>query len=189
MNISYIHRFKKEKVTILAGEYHTADTDRLIFTILGSCVSVCLKDDRAGIAGMNNFMLPGLVDEKRIYSSDAGRYGIHSMELMINEMTLRGARKEHLWAKVFGGGHVLSTGERSENVANNNVHFSLTFLDTEKIPIVAKDVGGRKGRRITFHTGSGKVLVEPISKTRIAQLEARERNYSQSVVQRQNRTR
>ena len=132
---------------------------------------------------MNHFMLPGSVDTERIYSSDAGRYGIHSMELMINEMTLRGARKKHLWAKVFGGGHVLSTGERSENVANNNVHFSLTFLETEEIPVVAKDVGGKKGRRITFHTGSGKVLVEPISKTRIAQIEARERAYSQSVRQ------
>ncbi len=40
------------------GEVYVTGEPTRITTILGSCVSVCLFDARAGVAGLNHFLLP-----------------------------------------------------------------------------------------------------------------------------------
>ncbi|MGV8776346.1 chemoreceptor glutamine deamidase CheD, partial [Pseudomonas aeruginosa] len=93
-------------VKLLPGEYFASGEDLVIVTVLGSCVSVCLRDPLNGIAGMNHFMLPerGLGGDP---ASPSARYGSHAMELLINRMLALGASRERLQAKVFGGGSVL----------------------------------------------------------------------------------
>jgi chemotaxis protein CheD len=45
--------------TLHPGDYYVAATDgELIGTVLGSCVSACIRDSRLRIGGMNHFMLP-----------------------------------------------------------------------------------------------------------------------------------
>ena len=43
---------------ILPGEYYATNKDMALVTVLGSCVSACLRDRDTGIGGMNHFMLP-----------------------------------------------------------------------------------------------------------------------------------
>ncbi len=171
----------KEQVTIYSGEYHTASTDRLIHTVLGSCVAVCLKDEQTNVAGMNHFMLPKDDTPGRIIATEAGRYGIHAMELLINEMLLRGAAKHRMWAKVFGGGRLLKLGDHLGSVPDANVGFAMDFLEAEQIPVLARDTGGQKGRRVTFFTKEGKVLVEPISGVAVRPVAAGERRFAKKL--------
>ena len=49
----------KPMVVIQPGEYYVTKKDEIIATVLGSCISVCIKDEKNQIAGMNHFMLPG----------------------------------------------------------------------------------------------------------------------------------
>lgn len=45
-------------VKVFPGEFYTTNkSDEVLVTILGSCVSACIRDPRLGIGGMNHFML------------------------------------------------------------------------------------------------------------------------------------
>ena len=68
--------------------------DELISTVLGSCVSACVRDRVFGIGGMNHFMLPASADEGLL--SEAARYGNYAMEHMINDILKNGGRRENL---------------------------------------------------------------------------------------------
>lgn len=132
-----------------------------IRTVLGSCISVCLRDPFSGIGGMNHFMLPsGGSDEEA-----SARYGIHAMELLINECMKAGADRRHFEAKVFGGGHVLQIQRSDQDVPNKNIRFTLDFLRTESIPILSKDLGGDDAREIIFHTDTGRTLLRRLRRS------------------------
>ncbi|MBP8120960.1 MAG: hypothetical protein KAY04_06910, partial [Burkholderiales bacterium] len=51
-------KFGIEAAKILPGEYFATDKDMVLVTVLGSCVAACIRDPRAGVGGMNHFMLP-----------------------------------------------------------------------------------------------------------------------------------
>ncbi|MFT6857551.1 MAG: chemotaxis protein CheD, partial [Thalassolituus oleivorans] len=43
---------------ILPGEFYVSTHGEMIVTVLGSCISACIRDRVLGIGGMNHFMLP-----------------------------------------------------------------------------------------------------------------------------------
>ncbi|MCD4748932.1 MAG: chemotaxis protein CheD [Thermoanaerobaculales bacterium] len=159
MRIFWDREHATERVVIEPGEFHTASDDRVICTVLGSCVSVCLKDSTGPLAGMNHFMLPDAVSKDALFSSESGRYGINAMELLITELQQRGARRQDLVAKVFGGGHMLDIDGSASRIPTSNLTFAISYLKEEGIPILSKDVGGRWARRIAFHTRTNEVAV------------------------------
>jgi len=108
-------------VQVLPGEFYVTRSNEIVTTVLGSCVSTCIRDPRAGISGMNHFMLP---DEGKLVGSHGnisagGRYGVHAMELLINQILKLGGKRERLEAKVFGGGNVMQ-GIMLSNVGQHN---------------------------------------------------------------------
>lgn len=147
--------FNLEAVKLLPGEYfvHDAD-DLLITTVLGSCVAACLVDPGARLGGMNHFMLPD--------GGSAGRYGAYAMELLINELMKRGARRDRLQAKVFGGGHVMRNFS-SINIGERNVAFIDQFLAAERIPVISRDVLDICPRKVCLFAGSGRALVKKLA--------------------------
>src|SRR3984885_16182086 len=45
-------------VKLLPGECYVPRHDEAIVTVLGSCISACIRDPETGLGGMNHFMLP-----------------------------------------------------------------------------------------------------------------------------------
>jgi chemotaxis protein CheD len=43
---------------ILPGEFYITRGDEAITTVLGSCISACIRDPAVAVGGMNHFMLP-----------------------------------------------------------------------------------------------------------------------------------
>ena len=43
---------------LLPGDYYVTREDEVLDTVLGSCVSACIRNPRLRIGGMNHFMLP-----------------------------------------------------------------------------------------------------------------------------------
>jgi chemotaxis protein CheD len=146
----------------------------VLVTVLGSCVAACIRDTEIGIGGMNHFMLP---DEggKDVVSSSA-RYGTYAMELLINHLLKNGARRNRLEAKVFGGGAVLAS-LTSSTVGTRNAEFVLQYLQTEKIPVMAKDLLDAYPRKIYFFPNSGRVLVRKLHRVHNDTLYSREKEY------------
>lgn len=163
MNKIFSQKFKQDMMVIQPGEYFISD-EIIINTLLGTCVSVVLYCEEYKMGGMNHYMLP---DSTSSHSEGSGRYGVYAMELLINEFVKKGIPRTKLTAKVFGGGKVLDTAGNSQHlhVGTKNVNFVLDYLEREKIPIIARDIGGEGGRKVYFFPWTGKVLVSRIRKT------------------------
>jgi len=170
--------FKIETAKILPGEYYATNKDMALVTVLGSCVSACMRDRESGIGGMNHFMLP---DEGKIAGSHGnlsagGRYGVHAMELLINQILKLGGRRDRLEAKVFGGGNVLQ-GFMLSNVGQQNAEFIVEYLHLEGIPIAARDLLDVWPRKIYFFPRTGRVMVKRLRKVNNDTIVLRERDY------------
>lgn len=151
------HHFQFPAVKVLPGEYYVSSDDMVIMTVLGSCISACIWDPRARVGGMNHFMLP---DGDMVGGS--GRYGSYAMELLINEMMKLGARRESMQAKIFGGGQVMASFT-AMNVGERNTEFVINYLQTERIPIVSKDVLDIYPRKVCYFPSTGKALVKRLA--------------------------
>ncbi len=147
--------------SIHIGGVFASHAPAVVRTVLGSCIAVCLRDPFTGIGGMNHFMLP----ESSSGEAVSARYGVHAMELLINNCMKMGADRSRLQAKVFGGGHVLRIRESDDNVPQRNIRFALQFLDTEGIDILAQDVGGYAAREVFFFTDTGRILLKRLAST------------------------
>jgi chemotaxis protein CheD len=126
------------------------DPSAVLFTILGSCVACCLRDPVRGVGGMNHFLLPGGQNESDPLSM---RYGVNAMELLINGLLKRGARRDRLEAKLFGGARVLN---HSADIGASNAQFALEFLKDEGVAHVGGSLGGSQARRVEFWPVSGR---------------------------------
>ena len=146
---------------ILPGEYYVTNNDEIITTVLGSCVSACVRDRVFGIGGMNHFMLPeseggqwgGSLDP----NSTANRYGNYAMEHMINDILKHGGHRRNLEIKIFGGGQIINA---MTDIGKRNIEFVLDYLVNEGLDITGRDVGGPHPRKILYFPASGRVRVK-----------------------------
>ncbi|MDX0201102.1 chemoreceptor glutamine deamidase CheD [Sinorhizobium meliloti] len=141
------------RVHVIQGEFKVVnDPDIVLSTILGSCVAACMRDPAAGVGGMNHFLLPGSATSPSS-GTDATRYGVHLMELLINGLLKQGARRDRLEAKIFGGARTIA---RFSNVGEQNAAFARQFLMDEGIRIVGESTGGDHGRKLEYWPSSGR---------------------------------
>lgn len=155
---------KLQSVTyeLFAGEFlATAEQDVVLITLLGSCVAVCLFDEKNGVIGMNHFMLPGRHNQAPSWRTSDAKYGIAAMNHLLEAMVRKGADKDNLKAKVFGAGRVVE--HFTTDIASSNEHFAKRRLAELKIPMVAADLGGNSGRKIYFFSRTQDVYLKRIS--------------------------
>ena len=176
-NVYYDRTFDCDAAKILPGEYYYTGKDMLIVTVLGSCVSACIRDRVTGLGGMNHFMLPDGGGDVNNPVSASMRYGTYAMEVLINDLLKSGARRENLEAKVFGGGAVLR-GFTAINVGERNAAFVMKFLKTEGIRVLAEDLNDIWPRKVYFFPRTGKVLVKKLMQTHNDTLARRELDYA-----------
>ncbi len=149
--------------SIIVGEVKASFEPLKITTLLGSCVGVCLYNPKTRIGGMNHFMLPN----NALTDNVSATYGVHAMELLINEIMKLGGDRRRLTAKVFGGGFVIGNQSPPSSrpaIGDQNIEFAMNFLETDAIPVIAKDVGGTTGRQIQFMTHTGQAFVRQVQK-------------------------
>ena len=146
-------------VKIFSGDWYVSThPNEMLVTILGSCVSACIRDPKAGVGGMNHFLLPGN-DMMVAPHSEAARYGLFAMESLLNEIFKAGGRKERLEIKVFGGGNVINNSAR---IGSKNAAFIRQFLKVEGYRIASEDLEGDFPRRIHYLPDTGKVMLRKL---------------------------
>lgn len=129
----------------------TAEPEVVLTTVLGSCVAACMRDPGLGVGGMNHFLLPGEGERSRL--NEAERFGVYLMELLVNGLLKRGARRETLEAKLFGGAR---TVQGFTDIGAKNIEFARRFLDNEGIAYAGGSVGGDQGRRLEYQPATGR---------------------------------
>jgi len=175
-NLYFDRHFNVEAAKIMPGEYYATTRDMLVVTVLGSCVSVCLRDKTNGIGGMNHFMLPHSDNDPQNPVSISARYGTYAMEMLINHLIKLGARRSNFEAKVFGGGNVLR-GFTVANVGARNADFVLEFLHAEKIEIAAEDLLDIYPRKVYYFPKTGRALIKKLKGIHNNTIVDREKDY------------
>jgi chemotaxis protein CheD len=183
-----INRYWDEKndiyaAKILPGEFYVSMTGELITTVLGSCISACIRDRKTGVGGMNHFMLPTDSNHHSSSWKDTPvnletRYGNIAMERLINVILAGGGKKANLEIKLFGGGKVLQI---DTNIGGKNIEFVRKYILTEGLRVAAEDVGGIYPRKLQYYPKTGRVRVKKLKNLHNETLKQREQKYIQSL--------
>jgi len=165
-------------IKILPGEFYVSQKDERIETVLGSCISACVRDPVAGVGGMNHFMLPVNKNTQDSELSDANRYGNFAMENLVNALLAKGAKRERLEFKLFGGGRIMSS---MTNIGWYNIGFAFDYIYTEGFKIVSQDIGDIYPRKVLYYPLSGRVRVRRLNAMHNESLAAEENRYINTI--------
>ncbi|MFQ5660845.1 MAG: chemoreceptor glutamine deamidase CheD [Gammaproteobacteria bacterium] len=156
------HNMVAAKIT--PGQYYVTGSEETIVTVLGSCISACIRDPIAGVGGMNHFMLPvsnggNGDDTNAAIPGNAARYGNYAMEHMINDILKHGGQRRHLEVKICGGGRVLKNMKMID-IGRKNIDFVRDYLKTEGLTLLAEDVGDIYPRKVQYTPATGTMKIK-----------------------------
>lgn len=175
-------RLNVPSAKILPGEFYVSTQGEMIATVLGSCISACVRDRVIGVGGMNHFMLPVSGDHSswNVKSLDEStRYGNWAMEYLINAILKVGGKRQNLEVKLFGGGQVLAN---MTDIGKRNIEFAIDYLEREGLEVIAQDVGGTYPRKVLYFSDTGAVKMRKIKKRHNDTVEKREEIYRKTIV-------
>ena len=156
------------QVQVMPGELYVSRDDEVITTVLGSCVSACVRDTGRGLGGMNHFLLPRA---PRADTTPSARYGVYALELLLDAVLRAGGSRADLEVKVFGGGRVMDPGG---DVGRDNIAFAHRFFSDTRLAVSVADVGGTIARRLRYWPRTGRVQVMHLPMAAIANIVAEE---------------
>lgn len=172
-------RFDAIAVKVFPGDHYvTADAGEMLVTILGSCVTACIRDPLIGVGGMNHFMLPESAGSGWDTASASMRYGNVAMERLINDILKRGGARERLEIKVFGGGNVMNG---TTNIGHRNAEFVEEYLAAEGLPIAARHLRGNLPRRVHYFPATGKVMLLELQRSEQEEVVRSEVSYKHKI--------
>jgi chemotaxis protein CheD len=148
---------KRQDIYLHPGKIFASSEACDVKTILGPCVAVCLWDPTKRIGGVAHFLLPYSIGN----GQSSPKYGDIAIYFLIERILSLGSSRQDLKAKLFGGACVLDAMRSPQNTLGlKNIEMARSLLEEERIPIVADDVGGRRGRKLIFRTDDGSAWVK-----------------------------
>jgi chemotaxis protein CheD len=146
-------------ITVAIGRCAVAAAPTRLRTLLGSCVGVVLYDRVARAGGIAHILLP---DSQGLAEADhLGKYADTAIPALLAELErLVAARaRARLTAKLLGGATMFPANQ-AQGIGERNQQAVEQVLATLGITIVARDLGGQVGRRVTLDTERGVVSVK-----------------------------
>ena len=158
-NTARIEAVPERLVYLYPGDLAVSREPATLNTVVGSCVAVFLWDARRKQGGMNHYLLP-----RAPAGSDLSpRFGDSAIVLLIERLVRLGSEQADLVAKVFGGAHVLGQGARERHhLGMQNTEVAIESLRAARIPVLASDLNGTRGRRVVAHTMDGSAWVKEL---------------------------
>ncbi len=169
-------RFNIEAIKITPGQYYVTRKNKMIVTVLGTCVGACIRDRVRGIGGTNHFMLADWGRDAGNPDSKAARHGLYAMDKLIEQLIKKGAQPNWLEAKIFGGSDLLRE-INSVDMGAVNIRFISDYLKRRGIKVVADSLGGPYPRKIYFFPKTGEVMVRTLKKANNTTIVDREKDY------------
>jgi len=145
-------------LTVPIGGLATARSPCCLRTFLGSCVGVALYDRRLHLGGLAHVVLP----DSAGHGLPPGKYADTAVAALVSELeALAGSQPLRLTARLVGGAKMFAF-QSGPAVGEQNVEALEKLLKQANIPLVARDCGGSKGRRMTLDVGSGQITIESV---------------------------
>jgi chemotaxis protein CheD len=109
---------------------------------------------RNGCAAMSHFLRDRPAQGGTV---DIGEFGSTSTKHIIARLTAIDDAPAHYKAMIFGGAAILKTESGRLDIGAKNVDIAMKVLADAHIRVAHKEIGGRRGRRVTFETETGTV--------------------------------
>jgi chemotaxis protein CheD len=143
---------------VAIGRWAVAVAPGKLRTLLGSCVAVILYDRIGRAGGIAHVLLP---DSQGGAREHPGRYADTAIPALLADLERVAAARSRsrMTAKLAGGAAMFATGQ-AEAIGDRNVKAVEAVLAGLGIPVIARDLGGGSGRRVTLETATGRVIVK-----------------------------
>lgn len=151
------------EIQVGIADYKVAVSPNKLITLgLGSCVGVALFDTNTRIGGLLHIMLPDSTQFSNV--TKPAKFADLGIPLMIQEMRRLGGNTHRLTAKLAGGAQMFSGLDEKFvlNIGQRNSAMVRQILVKLKIPVLAEELGGNRGRTMIFDTTNGKVTIRTI---------------------------
>lgn len=130
-----------------------------LYTVVGSCIAVCIYDPVKHIGGMVHVMLP----EMSLFKSKEPptKFADVAVPQLIAKMESEGGKRSWMTAKLAGGANVLKTlTNGGESIGQKNFDATVKALVKERVRIADQDVLGNKARTVLFNIENGVVDIK-----------------------------
>ncbi|MFP4548456.1 MAG: chemotaxis protein CheD [Fidelibacterota bacterium] len=139
-------------IDVNTGEVKTGIGSRILRSnAIGSCIAVAVYDPRSKAGGLAHIMLPGASREGNTNT----KYAQDAIHELLRKMSDLGVKKDKLTACIVGGGNVLR--RKNEILCLTNINYVTKLLKQERIPVMAKSLGGLERRTLTLDLNKGTV--------------------------------
>ena len=150
-----------ETLIIGIGEYAVVTDNTIISTVgLGSCIGTVIFDKNKNVSAMSHIMLPTIGDRK----DRIGKYADVALPAMIDEMKSKGAMQANMKAKIAGGASLFAFRDDHLQIGDRNSKAVKEVLNKFGIPIISSDIGGDRGRTITFDPQTSDLHIKMVKK-------------------------
>lgn len=146
------------------GAVRFSASPELVETILGSCVSITLRDPVSGLAAISHCVLPN--SPAGVAEGDRFRYCDTAIPAMLARFADRQIPVSRIEVKLFGGAEVLPGVERlavRPTVGALNSSRALTVLASFGLTPSAQKIAGDVGLHLIFDTEKGDVWVRTLA--------------------------
>jgi chemotaxis protein CheD len=149
------------------GELVASERPLIVSTLLGSCVAVTLFSPGRRLGAICHALLPSCRSESPCshHRAEAGKYVQCAIWHMLEWLSDRGVERREIQAKVFGGADMFDPVAGNNSVGSQNIEMALGTLESESVRLVTRDLGGRRGRKLIFHTHTGDVFLKRLRTT------------------------
>lgn len=151
---------ENEQIKVGIADLNLVHPPGTIITIgLGSCIGIALYDKTLKVAGLAHIMLPDSTQFKNV--TQPLKFADLAVPILLKKMEERGCRKSSLVAKIAGGASMFNFTDKNmvSDIGNRNAISVRDALMKEKIPLLAEDVGGNKGRTMILDSEDGTVTI------------------------------
>ena len=152
-------------ITVGISDLAVSRADDVIVTYaLGSCVGICLYDERIKLGGLAHILLPSSKEA----SAEAARDNLKNfadtgIAMLAREMMRQGADLKTMTAKIAGGAQMFA-GTSAFNIGERNVAAVKSILERNNIKIISSQTGDKIGRTVFFNLATGMVDVKSAMK-------------------------
>lgn len=144
----------ESKITIGIADMKMAQNSGMLITYaLGSCIGICLYDQKIKLGALIHIMLPLNMEPGR---KNTMKYADTGIRETLKMMEAKGASRSRITAKIAGGAKMFEIkGGSLSNIGQRNIESVHNTLRREGVKLLQEDVGGTVARTLLFDVGTG----------------------------------
>ncbi|MGC3969905.1 MAG: chemotaxis protein CheD [Pirellulales bacterium] len=144
------------------GQIALVSGEQVARSVLGSCIGVAVYDSRNGLVRSAHVVLPSCGGR----AGTPGKFADTAVPWMLDALRKAGADVKRLTAKITGGANMFAA-DGPFQIGKQNADAVRAQLSQAGIRLVAENLGGAHGRKITFSPRSGALEIEAVGQAKI----------------------